>query len=264
MTRRAWSHDELVLTMNLYCRLPFGRLHARNPDVIKLASAIGRTPSSVAMKLCNLASLDPANRQRGVRGLTKVSRGDRQVWDEFHSNWNRLAAESELLRTRIVGTRALESGARSRTAGPLRRDEAVAFSGTTEALRTVKVRLAQRFFRRSVLASYESRCCVCNIAIRPLLIASHILPWNRYPQIRADPRNGICLSRLHDAAFDRGLISFDDEYRLILSTQLRGETANSVLRESFVRFEGKRIQLPEKLRPMREYLAKHREEVFRD
>ena len=66
---RPWSRDELVVAMNLYCKLPFGQLHERNPVIIKLAEQIGRTSGSVAMKLCNFASLDPVQQARGIKGL---------------------------------------------------------------------------------------------------------------------------------------------------------------------------------------------------
>ena len=259
MTRRAWSRDELVLAMNLYCQLPFGKLHARNRDVIKLASALDRTPSSVAMKLCNLASLDPAHQDRGIRGLTKVSAGDRAIWDEFHADWNRLAAESEVLRRRIRESRP-EPGPTS-----TRRPFAIptsGFAGATEASKEVRVRLAQRFFRRAVISSYDFRCCVTGLPIGSLLIASHILPWSQFPELRADPRNGLCLSRLHDAAFDRGLIAFDSEYRLILSRCLHAEFGNSVLAASFKTFEGQTLRMPQKFRPNPDHLKVHRETVF--
>ena len=64
---RRRSHDELAIAMNLYCRLPFGRLHQRNPIIIDVAKGLGRTPGSMAMKLCNLVSLDPTHRQRDIR-----------------------------------------------------------------------------------------------------------------------------------------------------------------------------------------------------
>lgn len=101
MARRDWTHEELTLAMNLYCQLPFGRLHKGNSEIIAIATVIGRTPSSVAMKLCNLASLDPAHQQRGVKGLSSVSKGDREIWQEFHSDWERLSVESESLRERL-------------------------------------------------------------------------------------------------------------------------------------------------------------------
>ena len=255
MARRDWTHDELTLAMNLYCQLPFGRLHKANSEIISLAQVIGRTPSSVAMKLCNLASLDPAHQQRGVKGLSSVSKGDREIWQEFHSDWERLSVESESLRERL-GITSVPSKSEST------RRSKEAFTGDTEGSRTVKVRLAQRFFRKSVLASYQSRCCVTDIAIPSLLVASHILPWSSFPTHRADPRNGLCLSRIHDAAFDQGLVTFDSDYRLILSRELRSATTNEVLRTSFLAFEGRPLRLPEKFRPDPTFLEKHRAEVF--
>ncbi len=59
MERRAWTRDQLLKTLALYCQLPFGKMHSRNPAVAALASAIERTPSAVALKLVNFASLDP-------------------------------------------------------------------------------------------------------------------------------------------------------------------------------------------------------------
>jgi predicted restriction endonuclease len=259
--RRAWSHDELMLAMNLYCQLPFGKLHARNREVIALASALNRTPSSVAMKLCNLASLDPVHQQRGIRGLSKVSAADRGIWDAFHSDWNGLAAESELLRDTIFA-----SGQSKSSVDDLAIDSPLdtsAFVGESETVRPQKVRLAQRFFRKAVVSSYDYRCCITQIAVGSLLVASHIVPWARSPTLRANPRNGLCLSRLHDAAFDRGLVTIDEEHRLVLSTELRDATTNAVLEAAFAPFESKTINLPQKFRPESAFLAIHRETVFR-
>ena len=55
-----WTRQQLKLAFHLYCQLPFGRLHRRNPEIVDLAELLGRTPSAVAMKLVNFASLDPA------------------------------------------------------------------------------------------------------------------------------------------------------------------------------------------------------------
>jgi len=65
MTAARWTRSQLKLAFYLYCQLPFGKLHQRNPEVIKLAGEIGRTASAVAMKLVNFASLDPAIRASG-------------------------------------------------------------------------------------------------------------------------------------------------------------------------------------------------------
>jgi len=50
-----WQEDELLLTLH---RTSFGKLHKSNLEIIQLANTIGRTPSAVAMKACNFASLD--------------------------------------------------------------------------------------------------------------------------------------------------------------------------------------------------------------
>jgi hypothetical protein len=60
MPRRFWTRNELIVAFNLYCKMRFGQLHRRNPQVIQLANQLGRTPSAVAMKLCNFAAFDPA------------------------------------------------------------------------------------------------------------------------------------------------------------------------------------------------------------
>src|SRR3984885_2170102 len=92
---RPWSREELIVVFNLYCSMSFGQMDSRNPNIIEMARVLGRTPGSVAMKLVNFASFDPAHQARGVSGLKGASRADRAIWDEFHTNWERLAFESE-------------------------------------------------------------------------------------------------------------------------------------------------------------------------
>jgi hypothetical protein len=101
MTLRGWSRDELLLAFNLYCKTPFGRLHRNNLDIIALADHLGRTPSAVAMKLVNFASLDPTHQQRNVSGLRNASQSDQAIFEEFSSDWERLAFESEMASERI-------------------------------------------------------------------------------------------------------------------------------------------------------------------
>jgi len=74
---KSWTHDELMLAMNVYCKLSFGQLHRGNPLIIEVAQKLGRTPSSLSMKLCNLASLDPHQQARGIKGLSSASRADK-------------------------------------------------------------------------------------------------------------------------------------------------------------------------------------------
>jgi hypothetical protein len=78
---RRWTEDETRQALALYGRLEFGQFHQHNTDVIALAGAIDRTPSSVAMKLCNFASLDPKITSTGRKGLEGASKLDRKIWN---------------------------------------------------------------------------------------------------------------------------------------------------------------------------------------
>ena len=97
MIRRSWTRQELILTFNVYCKLPFGQLHNRNPEIISLATIIKRTPSAVALKLVNFASLDPDLKKRGIKGMSSHSKHDKLIFEEFTNDWERLIIESELL-----------------------------------------------------------------------------------------------------------------------------------------------------------------------
>ena len=77
-----------------------------------------------------------------------------------------------------------------------------------------------------------------------------------------NPENGLCLSATYDAAFDRHLISFDEKYRLILSSSLREYYTNEAFETQFRNFEGKAIAMPIKFLPSQELLQIHREKMF--
>lgn len=81
-----WTRDQLLIAFILYSQLPFGRLHSRNPDIIRYAKLINRTPSALAMKLVNLASLDPFIIDSGRTGLRGASNADRALWQEMDDN----------------------------------------------------------------------------------------------------------------------------------------------------------------------------------
>lgn len=265
---KPWTREELLLVMNLYCRIPFGRQHSHAFEVIDLAAALGRTPGSVAMKLNNFSSLDPAEAVRGIRGLPGVSKADREVWDAFHADWETYSAESQRLWENMVSQAAIVTPLPELAEAKDQREAGIGdeaqpiFDGLTEGQAVVTVRRAQGFFRRAVLAAYVCRCCVSDNPVPELLVASHILPWSRYSEHRTNPHNGLCLSRLHDAAFDRGLMTLDEQCRVVLSPLLRSYLPSQTLRENFIQYEGKVIRPPQKLAPDTKFLQIHREEVF--
>jgi putative restriction endonuclease len=73
--------------------------------------------------------------------------------------------------------------------------------------------------------------------------------------------NGLCLSATYDAAFDRHLISLDEDYRLIFAPSLKDYYTNNAFKEQFEKLHGKRIAMPTKFLPSQELLAKHREHL---
>ena len=259
---KRWARDELLVALNLYHKLTFGQLHARQPAVVALAEKLGRGSNSVAMKLCNFASLDPALKLRGVKGLEGASALDREVWTEFHANLSEAApASEEALRRLFAAGENAELEVLPREGVRLRKRQPV---GPTETAATVKQRRGQEYFREAVLNNFGGRCGVTALAFRDLLVASHILPWGTHPAERLNVRNGLCLSRLHDAAFDRGLISFDERLRLVLSPTLKAELSQRTVAENFGAYSGEPLHLPpDAALPELAFLAEHRTRVFR-
>jgi putative restriction endonuclease len=187
------------------------------------------------------------------------------MWAEFHQNQAVLVPESEQL------LHDLFTKDDDREVDFLQRDKVrlepgarpVAPTGPTEVNSSVKVRRGQQFFRQAILNAYGVRCCITGINVPRLLVASHIKPWRDFPQNRLDPRNGLCLSSLHDAAFDAGLITLDEDLKVVLSKRLKHYLPQILLEQNFVSFEGKPIRLPEKIaEPDPDLIRFHREHIF--
>jgi hypothetical protein len=248
-----WTSEQLKLAFYLYCQLPFGKMNTGNPDIIRLANIIGRSPGAVAMKLVNFASLDPAITNTGRHGLGNVSVGDKQIWDEFHNDWEKLTAECAGLLEKYN----FDEPADNKTDIKLKTPDN--FTGETKAM-MINARIGQTFFRKVVLASYQNKCCMSGIAIPNLLIASHIVPWSAANDKRLNPSNGLCLSAIHDKAFDKGLLTVTPEYTIIVSKVINDD--NSKQAKLLQSLHEKKIALPEKFLPDRDFLAWHYHNVF--
>lgn len=246
-----WSREQLLVAFRLYCRTSFGRLHQHNPEIIQLAKLIGRTPSAVAMKACNFASLDPAQQARGIKALGNLSRADRELWGEFTLDSESIAAEAEAAYEKLVSDFVVPDNQTIQLP-----------EGPTEVVRSVRSRRVQGFFRTTVLNVYDLRCALTGIAVPALLNASHIIPWSVNKERRADPRNGLCLNVLHDRAFDRGLITFDDQWRLVVSPLIHGKDLSSFHRQTMLEIQGQPLQLPNRFKPDPDAMAYHRNAVF--
>lgn len=254
-----WTKTQLKLAFYLYCQLPFGKLHSRNPEIIQLADLIGRTPGAVAMKLVNFASLDPAIRDTGRKGLEGASNLDREIWDEFHANWEGLATECANLRSSLEQEKLISPSLQLDSDETTELDD---FVGQTRRVVTEQ-RVKQHFFRRAVLSSYQGRCCMSGLSEPRLLVASHIVPWSADKANRLNPSNGLCLSAIHDKAFDYGLITLTNEFRIVVSEALKRKN-DEFVKMTIHSLDGKQIELPERFQPSIEFIAYHRSFIFSD
>lgn len=254
-TKSGWSRAQLLIAFYLYCRMPFGKMHRGNPQLIRMSAAIHRTPSALAMKLTNIASLDPAITDTGRKGLAGASATDRAMWEEMQADWESFTIEAQTAVSQLVNSDDCIDVENEDTS-----EEFVSYEGADKVASKI-VRLRQSFFRSAVLSAYHYRCCITGMAIPKLLVASHIVPWHADKANRLNPRNGLCLSMLHDKAFDIGIICLTDDLTVRVSKRYPGDT-NPFFRDALLAYDGKPINLPEKFRPNLDFLAYHREHVF--
>jgi putative restriction endonuclease len=225
-----WTEEQLMLAINLYSKIPFGRMDHRNKDVRELALLIGRTPDAVSRMLGNFASLDPVQQARGIRGLPNAGTLAKKIYKEFYENWDKWFEESEQLLAKYKSVNVSDMYPIEYLQSEI---------GMTKE-RLVNTRLNQYRFRQLVLSNFNCTCCITGINQSELLIASHITPWSAYGENRLNPANGLCLNALHDKAFDKGL-----------------STTNQEIGKHFLALEGRAIILPKKFMIDPEFLKIH-------
>ena len=256
MTRRKWTRDETILAFYLYRQIPFKEAKDSHPDVRRLAKLVDRTPSSVKMKIGNFGSFDPELKRQGITGLKNASRLDKEIWDEYHDNWEALIDQSEMLiaekEVEIEDTANLISS----------KSEAHPHMRGKESLAMLRIRKNQRIFRKMVLSAYETKCCITGVDIETLLVASHIKPWaESNSSEKLDPHNGLCLNAFHDRAFDRGLIAISDDYSIMVSKQV-SHSSNNAVRNLLFRYDGQQMKLPIRYIPGQDFMEWHRTNVY--
>lgn len=134
---------------------------------------------------------------------------------------------------------------------------AVAGDPKTETESVRAARLGQARFRNNLMDRWSRRCALTNLPLPELLRASHIKPWcDSTPTERLDTNNGLLLAVHIDALFDRGLITFADDGRLlsssVLSAGVRAQLGLNGLQINGLNEENRR------------YLAIHRSDYFQD
>ena len=125
----------------------------------------------------------------------------------------------------------------------------------TERQGLVTSRVGQGYYRGQILTRWEKKCAITGLSITTVLIASHIHPWkDATDEERLDVGNGILLSPNLDALFDKHLISFEDNGKILIS-KLLSENQKDVLG-----LDG--LSLREVYEDMMSYLALHREVFY--
>ena len=253
------------MALCVYRLSDFGQLHSRNPQIRQVAERMGRSPGSLALKLVNFAALDPLRPQRG---MINSADADRVLWKEYATKAGDMHAEGMMLLHELFelqdhqeldftgrgSVQVVEAGLQDNI------DETV----TKTDGEARKLKRGYSFFRQAVLSIYDVQCCITGIAVPRLLVANHIRPARHFPRERFNLNNGLCLSGLHSPAFVGGLITLDEQRRLVLGRCLKKEFSKAALKASFEPYEGRPIRLPNiSAEPAPEALAYHRIHVFK-
>lgn len=245
-----WTRQETLAAFHIYLQLQFGQLHRNQPRIVQLSQWIGRTASAVAMKLGNLASLDPQIVASGRSGMGNASKLDKQIWDEFLETNDTVVTEAAT----SFGHYAEQNGLPP-FVDVLDEVPDIEEGKTTTAI--VQVRVNQARFRRAILASYNATCCMSGLRVPKLLVASHIVPWSMDTQNRLNPSNGLCLSALHDRAYDQGLITVMPDLTIRVGELLKSVNIDPFTHDSLTQCEGKKMTLPERFLPSAVFLEAH-------
>jgi len=242
--KKNWTREETMLAFELYCIIPAGQDTIHNENIINLSKIIGHSVNSVKLKLQNFKSYDPSYTQNGRIGLSHGSKLDEEICLEFFQNWDKLIVETNDIKKRL-GFSNLNEKKINEVAIPVGYDK----------VRMRKERIGQIFFRQTLLAIYNNKCCFTGIDNPELLKASHIKPWAESNNIneKTNPRNGLLLNALHDIAFDKGYITISFDYKIIVSKELLTETNKNY----FAMINGQEMLLPSKFLPDKKFIEYH-------
>lgn len=248
-----WTREETIIAFYVYCIIPFASSSKTNPIIIKYANMIGRSPSALNMKIGNIGRLDPELKKKNISGLTHGAKMEEFIWEEFNKDREGLIYEAE---------RIIEKLTNKSVENIYLQPEETDYSSQDKA-RLVKTRINQNFFRSSVLSAYNNACAITGISVNEFLVASHIKPWAKDQNNRLNPHNGICLNSIHDKAFDRGLITIDKDYNIVISNRLKDYYSNQFIDDVFRKYEGQKIIIPSKFEPSLEFLEYHNDVIFK-
>lgn len=127
---------------------------------------------------------------------------------------------------------------------------------TRTQIASVKARVGQKAFSDAIRSLYGQRCCFpgCQIADSRFLVGSHIARWSDNESLRGDLRNGLCLCLVHDKAFELGLYTIDEQFRVFMNPS-EAESESEIV-QKLRAHEGEQIRLASTT-PLPEALLEH-------
>ncbi len=248
MPNRLWTKEEFILTLDLYFRMPFGQISKSNPDIIKMAELISRTPSSVAMRLCNYANCDPELKARGISGLSGGYDKCLPYWERYASKRGDLSSAALKCRKKIIETYNSAN------------DDALSHVSQWDSIVN---ELYNHKFQNVVKKNYHDRCAISGLMIPPLLVGCHIIPPSEEETGTIDASNGICFNLLYAKAFSDGLIGIDPQYKIHLSTELKKHQFDKGYYSLFKKYDGANLAIGDVvIKPNPKYLEWHMDTIF--
>lgn len=245
-----WTREQLIMALNVYCKIPFKDVKESHPIIQKYAPLIGRSAVALKMKVGNFGRFDPNLRSKGIVGLKHGSKDEELVWNEFWNEPEKLAFESERLFAERSNMSVEEFVNIDNQSIPIGKNRYV----------FIRQRVNQSFFRKMILCAYLNRCCITGISNSFLLEACHILGWSDNEANRMNPSNGLCLNPLFHKAYDNYLLAITPDFRICISDKM----LLGIKEENTIRFlndlKGQQIIMPEKFYPNQDFLSIHYEE----
>lgn len=245
-----WTKEETIIAFNVFCKIPFKKSSKSNPLIIHYAELLGRTPDALNMKIGNIGRLDPDLKNQGIVGLAHGAKMEKEVWDEFYGNPERLAYESEQLIAKLSKQNIETSSMIDTKDLPQGEERNV----------VVKQRVNQSFFRASVMSAYNFCCCISGVGTPELLEACHIVDWSKDIANRTNPKNGLCLNSFFHKAYDKNLIAISPDLDIFVSEKMIQNTHELNFQKYLQGLKGNKISIPDRFLPDRDLLNVHYEQ----
>lgn len=242
-----WTREETIVAFNVYCKIPFKNSSKTHPMIIKYARILGRSPSALNMKVGNIGRLDPDLRERGITGLIHGAKMEENIWNEFYGNPELLAFESEKIIAQMLNQSIENSTA-------IQIDD---LPQGIERTAIIRQRVNQSFFRSAVMSAYNFKCCISGVNTPQLVEACHIVDWSEDTKNRTNPKNGLCMNPFFHKAYDKCLLAISPDMSIIVSDELFECVADKMFYIYLKKINGRKIFLPDKFLPDRDFLAVH-------